>query len=305
MNEKIKLYENFCKLNKLDISSESAKEFTELIDEPNYDADILSEEYVDYAKDLRTKKARLNNYTKAYKISNRNVIAKVLMYESARNDANNTVNLKLVPNSKYPGKDTISFLDFLNDAIDDQRKYIIDKDLYDPLEERDVFTLDYECKRYLWLIKKLYVNYVELWKLDEATRIGEELLSLNPGDNLDILDSLPYLYIANKQYSEARILLNHKKLDKGQFYLIKAFLDLVEKKEEDSLNSLLELKKLNSHIINMIVTSYNPKNLSNLVTEQNDYSYAAYIYVNSILMGEKEMDLIKKLIIAHYELFEY
>lgn len=305
MNEKIKLYENFCKLNNLSIGAESAKEFTELIDEPNYDLDILSEEYVDYAKDLRTKKARLNNYTKAYRISSKNVIAKVLMYETARNDANNTINLKLIPDTRYPGKMNISYLTFLNDAIEDHRNYLIKEGLYDPLEEKDLFSLDYECKRYLWMIKKLYVNYVELWKLDEATRIGEELLSLNPKDNLDVLDSLPYLYIANKQYQEARMLLNHKKIDKGQYYLIKGYLDIIDNKEDDALASLIELKNLNSHLINMIVTSYNPKNLTNLVTEQNDYSYAAYIYVNSILMGEKEMDIIKKFIVAHYNLFEY
>ena len=78
---------------------------------------------------------------------------------------------------------------------------------------------------------------------------------------------------------------------------------MLEENETKAIDSLIELNKLNPFLMKMIATSYNPKNLNSLIHEDNDYSFASYLYVNLMLSGDK-MDLLKKIIIKNYEVFE-
>ena len=303
---KIKLYEKFIKDNNLIIGYDSAKEFIDLIDEPNVDNELLSEEYTEYAQGLSTKKAKINNYIKACKICPDNLVARILLFDSAKNNRNNMVDLSLIKdvNFKIPyNKNNIFFSDYLVDELNLRYKELIEKDIYHPEIDNDMFLLGYEAKQYLWAIKKLYVNFIEQWDIDNASKVGERLLALNPNDDFKILDSLPYLYIFLNMIDDAKVLAGNKSMDSTERYLINAFLDVLDNSEEKAIDELIELNKLNPFVIKMIATSYNPKNIQALLHEDNDYSFASYLYVNLMLAGEK-MDLLKKTIIKNYKEFE-
>ena len=303
---KIKLYEKFIKDNNLIIGYDSAKEFIDLIDEPNVDNELLSEEYTEYAQGLSTKKAKINNYIKACKICPDNLVARILLFDSAKNNKNNMVDLSLIKDVsfKIPYKtNKVFFSDYLVDELNLKYKELIEKDIYHPEYDVDMFLLGYEAKQYLWAIKKLYVNFIEQWDIDNASKVGERLLALNPNDDFNILDSLPYLYVYLNMYDDAKVCAGNKSRDNTQRYLVNAYIDVLEENETKAIDSLIELNKLNPFLMKMIATSYNPKNLNSLIHEDNDYSFASYLYVNLMLSGDK-MDLLKKVIIKNYEVFE-
>ena len=303
---KIKLYEKFVKDNNLIIGYNSAKEFIDLIDEPNYDNELLSEEYIEYATTLATKKAKINNLIKACKICPDNMVSRILLLDSAKNQRNNMVDLSIIKdvNFKMPYKENkVLFSDYVVDELNYKYKELIEKDIYHPESDNDMFLLGYEAKQYLWSIKKLYVNFIEQWDIDNASRVGERLLALNPNDDFNILDSLPYLYLYLESYDDAKICAGNRSMDSTERYLVNAFLDVIDSNEEKAVEELIELNKLNPFVIKMIATSYNPKNLTQLVHEDNDYSFASYLYVNLMLAGDK-MDLLKKAIIKNYKEFE-
>lgn len=299
------LYEKFLKDNKLELGYLSAKEFVELIDEPNYDEEILSEEYTEYAESLISKKARINNYIKACKVCPKNIIARILLFDNLKNKKTNIINFELIKDESFvlPYKDDKkSFTNYLVDELNIRYNELIKNNIYNPEYDTDLFNLGYEAKQYLWAIKKLYINFIEQWDLNNAYKVGERLLALNPNDDLNVLDSLPYLYIYLGMFDDAKICSSNRRMDNTERYLINAYIDLLEKRYDNSLKELKELHQMNSFIIKMIATSYNPKNLKSLLKEDNDYSFASYLYVNLILSGDR-IDLLKSFIIKNIDEF--
>lgn len=299
------IYEKFLKDNNLKLGYNSAKEFVDLIDEPNYDEEILSEEYTEYAESLLSKKSKINNYIKACKVCPKNIVARILLFDNLKNKRTNIINFDLINDSDFiiPYKEkTKSFTDYLVDELNQRYNELIKNDIYHPEYDSDLFRLGYESKQYLWAIKKLYINFIEKWDLNNAYKVGERLLALNPNDDLNVLDSLPYLYLYLDMVDDAKICSSNSRMDNTERYLLNACIDLIEKRYDNALNELLELHKMNSFIIKMIATSYNPKNIKNILTDNNDFSFASYLYVNLMLSGGKE-NIIKDFIIKNINEF--
>nr|MCR4898953.1 hypothetical protein [Acholeplasmatales bacterium] len=251
--EVISLYEKFLKDNNLLFGPESAKEFCDLY-ENNYDIELLSDEYVQYAQKLKTKNSRFEGYKKAYLLSLDNIVAKILMYENKRDLRNDTINTKEIPFSPYNGK--VGYLEFLKDEVNLEYADLLTNNLYNPKSDIDIMNVGYKGRAYIWVLRTLYFAYISNFDFDNAIKTGESILAINKSDYFDILLSLPYLYINTDQIDNATSLLKMKKDDTTDMVLLKSVTSFFNDNYELCIKNLKELDSKNSSLLKFIITNY-------------------------------------------------
>ena len=120
--------------------------------------------------------------------------------------------LKLVPND-YDIKSDIIFYSVSSPVVKireleelEKECYSKLKEHYDDLNEIDDFFYYIDGREYIRLIDKIGCLYLDINKKDEYVKTMEKLLSLNPGDNLSVLDNLSLVYFNRKEYAKIKTL---------------------------------------------------------------------------------------------------
>ena len=160
--------------------------------------------------------------------------------------------LKLVPND-YDIKSDIIFYSVSSPVVKireleelEKECYSKLKEHYDDLNEIDDFFYYIDGREYIRLIDKIGCLYLDINKKDEYVKTMEKLLSLNPGDNLSVLDNLSLVYFNRKEYAKIKTL--YSKHNKN---LILQSLDYVIKVQEskDVKNEIKALIKRNHYLV--------------------------------------------------------
>lgn len=296
--EVIKLYEKFLKDNNLTLGTDSAREFCDLY-ENDYDIELLSDEYVQYAQNLKDKNSRFNGYKNAYLISIDNIVAKILMYENKRDKRNDMINVNDIPFTPYKNK--VYYLDFLKDEVNLEYGELLTNNLYNPNIDMDIMNAGYKGRAYIWVLRTLYFAYISEFDFENAIKTGEKIIAINKNDYFDILLSLPYLYINTDQIDNAISLLKRKNENTTDMILLKSITAFFKNNDELSIKNLKELDNKNSSLMKFIVTNYSPSNLRKLIENDDSYQEASLIYAGYILMGDDKIDMFRDFVIKHMD----
>ena len=170
--------------------------------------------------------------------------------ETIRKDLRERI-LKLIPDD-YDIKSDIVFYSNSSPVVKIRELEVLEKECYDrlnklfDLNEIDDFYCYIEGREYIRLIDKIACLYLDINKKNENIKLCEKIISLNPGDNLSILDSLSLFYFNKKEYSKIQKLYSTHKNN-----LILQSLDYVIKVTEgkDVKQEIKALLKRNHYLV--------------------------------------------------------
>ena len=159
--------------------------------------------------------------------------------------------LQLVPND-YDIISDVVFYSMSSPVVKLRELESLEKKCYEDLKKHyDLNQIDdlyyyIEGREYIRLLDKIGCLYLDINKKDDYVKTMEKVLSLNPGDNLSVLDNLSLVYFNRKEYAKIKTL--YSKHNKN---LILQSLDYVIKVQEskDVKNEIKALLKRNHYLV--------------------------------------------------------
>lgn len=258
----IKKYESFLKLNHLIISKESATDFIDL--EGMGSIMELSMEYVKKGLTMHSKVTKNKYFNNALIINPDNFLAKISIIE---NDGYELERYKEVLNLEY---DRLLKNDFL------EPKYY-ENNIVDFSKYQDTFN-------YIKGLRSFYISLVGNNLFEEAVKIGDEILELNPTDIFHIKSSLAFLYLSLGDTKEAlNLFLNDNGIILGTKELVCAFVAYLNLEEEKSLEYLSDLEAANPYLYRLItgeVVLGNPFNVEQKISD------SIHVYLSFLVLGD-------------------
>ena len=258
----IKKYESFLKLNHLNISKESASDFIDL--EGMGSLMELSMEYVRKGLTMQSKVTKNKYFINALIINPDNFLAKISIIE---NDGYELERYKEVLDIEY---DRLLKNDFL------EPKYY-ENNIVDFSKYQDTFN-------YIKGLRSYYISLVGNNLFEEAVKIGDEILELNPSDIFHIKSSLAFIYLSLGDTKEAlNLFSNDNGIILGTRELVQAFVSYLNLEEKKSLDYLSDLEAVNPYLYRLItgeVTLGNPLNVEQKISD------SIYVYLSFLVLGD-------------------
>ena len=268
----IKRYESFLKLNHLEISKESAEDFTDM--QENITPLMLSMEYVNKGVLLKSLISRKKYFNNALIIEPNNFAAKIC-------------NLELTSFS----------LDEYKNLLDKEYERLLSLNYLDPAyyQNKIVDFIKYqETFNYLRGIRSYYIALLSASKIDEAIKVAQEILELNPNDFFHISGSLAILYLAINDTVSAEFLIQSKtNLIVGTKELVYAYSSFLNKDNDKALEYLSDLENCNPYLYRLLTGE---ADIDLLNHKNDDFSDACYVFIHFSIIGKtnKEFDEILK-----------
>lgn len=257
----IKKYENFLKLNHLNISFESASDFIDLEEGPTLME--LSMEYVKRGSLMRTKTTKIKYYHNALIIYKDNFAAKIAIVEA---NGFNVLDYEDILDKEY---DRLLNLDYLESK-------------YYPNGTID-FSKYQETFNYLRGLRSYYITLVAKEDYDKAISIGNRILELNPCDHYHIKSSLCFLYLKLKDLMFIEDLFNDTSIIVGTKELAHSYMAYLNKDINKSLEYLSDLEAVNPYLYRLVTGEVRlPENMQ----IESTYSDSIYVYLSFVTLGK-------------------
>ena len=257
----IKKYENFLKLNHLELSSTSAKDFIDLEEGPSLME--LSMEYVKKGTQMQSKTTKVKYFQNALKVNPENFAAKVTMVEALGYDLDKYKNIL---NEEYERLLKSEYLDpkyYINGIVD--------------------FSKYQETFNYLRGLRSYFITLIAKEHFDIAINIGQEILELNPTDHFHVKSSLCFLYLrAHDTISAISLFKKDDNLIPGTKELTSSFAAYLNQDSKKSKEYLSDLEAVNPYLYRLVtgeITIDLPMGLETL------YSDSLYVYLGLVTIG--------------------
>lgn len=257
----IKKYENFLKLNHLEISSSSASDFIDLEEGPTLME--LSMEYVKKGSLMRCKTTKIKYYNNALTIYKDNFAAKIAIVEANGFNA-----------SDYEDILDIEYDRLLNNDYLESKYYpegIVD------------FSKYQETFNYLRGLRSYYITLVAKEEYDKAITIGNRIIELNPTDHYHIKSSLCFLYLKLKDLMSIEDLFNDKSIIVGTKELAHSYMAFINNDINKSKEYLSDLEAANPYLYRLVTGEVR---LPNTMQVESTYSDSIYVYLSFVTIGK-------------------
>lgn len=251
----IKKYESFLKLNNLEVSKESAIDFTDLIE--NVTPLMLSMEYVNKGVLLKTVPSKRKYFNTALLIDPDNFAAKICNLE-----------ISTLPLDTYEELIKDEYDRLLRNSFLETKYY--ENGIVDFVKYQETFN-------YIRGIRSYYVALISANQVEKAISIGTQILELNPSDFFHVSASLAILYLSLSDNVSANNLINNSKnLIIGTKELVEAYCAFLNNDKEKTLEYLSDLESCNPYLYRLLTIEADMT-----LTQSNDiFSDSMYLFVH-------------------------
>lgn len=255
-------YENFLKLNKLELSQESAKDFIDLEEGPSLME--LSMEYVRKGGTMQTKTTKLKYFKNALAICPDNFAAKITIIETEGYN-----------------------LDRYKEALDIEYDRLLAQEYLDPKYYPNNlvdFSKYQDTFNYLRGLRSYYITLIAQEHYDMAINVGAMLLELNPSDHFHVISSQCFLYLKIKDTLSALSLFKEKSNPIiGTKELVYAYASFLNNDMKKSLDYLEDLEAINPYLYRLVTGEIAFDGNTKL---EAIYSDSLYVYLGFVTIGK-------------------